>query len=402
MRNKRTVISLNTPRVEGNKIFLSWEQSPIFKESSYWIEYVGLKELDCRPEALLEAYLPICIALSFLGEVTIKLPGYVDPVVLETWRKTCTDTSRVLGKRTANIEFITSDSNKEYTYENKNFKETALLFGGGSESLLTLAHLLDRKISPYLASLWGEGWIGSDPSLNRERFDLEKELCQEFQLKIIRIQTNARTIFHKKNFKPYLRQKVFIIDAAFMLPINISVLLPVAEQLNIGTIASGNEKEASSDIQVYSLSSEMTRNLNSPGKYVKYYSDLESLPKIEVLKELHQRYPNIARYQYSCFSAINARWCLNCEKCFRNYIIYKIFDIDPMSVGIDEAKILQNFGNNIRIAKEGVRKSKARFKEWSRIKKEAIEQDKKEIVKVINLFYKNILLRKIHFFLKGL
>ena len=79
MQNKRIFVNLHTPRVEANKVFLSWDQSPIFEESSYWIEYKGLKGLHCRPDALLEAYLLICIALGFLGKVTIKLPGYVSP-----------------------------------------------------------------------------------------------------------------------------------------------------------------------------------------------------------------------------------------------------------------------------------------------------------------------------------
>jgi hypothetical protein len=393
---------VHAPRIEGNKVFLSWGPSPLFQEPGYWIEYKGLEKLHCRQDALLEAYLPVCIALSFLGEVTIKLPGYVAPLVLETWKKTCTDTTRVLCKKTATVEFIVPEPDQGYFPGNENGKETALLFGGCAESLLTLAHLLDQKISPYLASLWAQGWIGSDPDTNPERFELEEELCREFKLKMIRIHTNARSIFSKKNFKPYVRRKVFLIDAAFILPINISVLLPIAAQLNIGAIVSGNEKECNAGIQLYSLSPEMARNLHSPGRCVNYYSYLENLAKVSVLKELHQKYPHIGKYQYSCYSAIHQRWCLNCEKCFRNYLMFKIFDIDPRTVGMDEAKILQNLESNSRIAGKKTRHDKPIFAFWGGIRKEAIGRNRREIVRIISSFYKNIFLHKIYFFLKGL
>jgi hypothetical protein len=400
MQNKRIFVNLHTPRVEANKVFLSWDQSPIFEESSYWIEYKGLKGLHCRPDALLEAYLPICIALSFLRNVTIKLPGYVDPLVLETWKKVCTDTTGVLCKKTTAVEFIVPDLAQEYLSDNENRKETALLFGGGSESLLTLAYLLDKKISPYLASLWGDGWIGSDLKTNPERFDLEEELCREFGLKIIRIHTNVRSIFAKKRFKPYLRQKVYLIDAAFSLPIYASVLLPVVEQFNIGTIVSGIEKSLRMGAQHYSLSCEMTRNIHSLSKSVKYYPYLENLMKPDVLKELHKKYPSIAKYQYSCYSATNKRWCLNCEKCFRNYCIFKIFDIDPITVGMDELEILRNLKSIIRIVRKKIGRDEVLFKTWERIREEATRKEKKEIIKSINLFYRKIFLREIIFFLK--
>jgi hypothetical protein len=398
MRNKRILVNLHDPRVEANKVFLSWDQSPIFEESSYWIEYKGLKELHCRPDALLEAYLPICIALSFLGNVTIKLPGYVDPLVLETWKKVCTDTTSVVCKKITEVDFIVPDLAQGHLCDYENRQETALLFGGGSESLLSLAYLLDKKISPYLVSLWGDGWIGSDLKINPERFALEEKLCREFGLRIIRIQTNIRSIFVKKRFKPYLRQKVYLIDAAFSLPIYASMVLPATEQLNIGTIVSGIEKSLRMGAQHYSLSCEMTQNIHSLSRSVRYYPYLENLMKPDVLRELHKKYPSIAKYQYSCYSAVNKRWCLNCEKCFRNYCIFKIFDIDPASVGMDEAEILRNLEDIVRAVKKKIGSDEVLFKTWGRIREEAVKKEKKGIIKIINLFYRNIFVREIIFF----
>lgn len=401
MGNKRVHITFNTPRIEGKRIFLSWEPNPLFRDPGYWIEYVDLQELHSSPDALLEAYLPVCLAFSVLGDIAIHLPSHIDYRVLECWNKICTDTSRILCKRTARIEFIVPKKMNEEAPKNRSFKETALIFGGGSESLLTLARLLDKKISPYLVSLWGEHWSGSNPDINRGRFVLEEKLCQEFKLKIIRIHTNVKTIYDKRKIKPYLRQGVYFVNAALFLPINISVLLPVAEQLNLGTITSGNEMENSLDMHYYSFSSAMIKNLNLCGQYVEYRSHLENLTKIEILKELHIQYPHIAKYQYSCNGSINQRWCLNCEKCLRNYLAYKTLEIDPMTVGMDESKLLENLRNIIRQTKQKIHKCRIMFEEWDGIRREAITQDKKEIINIINSVYGHNILRKIKFFFRG-
>jgi len=396
MCDKKTYITLHQPKIEGNRLFLSWEPHYLLTDSNYWLEYAGSKELHCQPDALLEAYLPICLAFSLLGDVAISLPGPLAPHVLETWKRVCCDTSLALSKRTSRIEFIIPDSQETLSPEKANLKETALLFGGGSESLLTLAHLLEKKISPYLVSLWGAGWQGSDPVTNHARFVLEEQLCQEFGLRIFRVRTNIRRLFdNNKNFKPYLPRGAFIINAALFLPINISVLLPVAEQLNLREIVSGNEKESSLELGCYSLSYRMTKNLNTPGKYVKYYSYLEDLSKVEILRELHHKYPRIGKYQYSCWRSINERWCLNCEKCLRNYLIYKIFDIELSTVGMEEVRILLNLANIIRETKKKCRKHRAFFAEWSGIKKAAIAQNKKEIVKIIDSFCRQSFIKRI-------
>ena len=309
---------------------------------------------------------------GFFRKSNYKITWLCFPLVLETWKKVCTNVTRALGKRTSEVEFVVSDAAKEQFFQDQSFQETALLFGGGSKSLLTLAHLLDQNVSPYLISLWGDSWTGSDPEKNRERFDLEENICQDLQLRIVRIHTKLRAIFHKKNFKPSLRKKVYNIDAAFTLPISVSVVLPVTRQFHIGSIISGNEKEYSGCLQEYDYSSEMTRSLSSPGKYVNYYSKLEDLTKVRIIKELHQKHLHIAKYQYSCYSVFHQRWCLKCIKCLTNYLTYKIFDIDPASAGMDEAVMLRNLPDTILEAKRKYCKNKYHFRVWNRIGREAV------------------------------
>ena len=64
---------------------------------------------------------------------------------------------------------------------------------------------------------------------------------------------------------------------------------------------------------------------------------LEPLHDLAIMKILHTRYPTIAKYQSSCDleekSLSNSRWCENCSKCARIYIMLLAIGIDPKIVG---------------------------------------------------------------------
>lgn len=61
------------------------------------------------------------------------------------------------------------------------------------------------------------------------------------------------------------------------------------------------------------------------------------LNEIAIIKLLHQGYPEIAKYQMSCFCdepvAAEYRWCCNCSKCARNYAFLKAIGVEPKNVG---------------------------------------------------------------------
>lgn len=387
MPGHTTPIKFHLPQTEGNRIVLSWDPHPLLRENSCWIEYQDIPLIRFDPETLTEAYLPICLAFSALGDLTVDLPAPLHPEVLQSWKKICLDTSRVLFKKESHLEFVMPSIASSSEERPQKVKETALLFGGGSESLLTLAHLLDQGTRPLLISLWGENWHGSDPALNPERFTLEEGLCKEFGLKIIRIHTNIRDIFEHKRFIPYMRQDIFIINAALFLPISIALVLPISRALHIENIVSGNEQENAAGIHFYSFCPEMTKNLQTPGKRMQYTSLLEDMSKAKILQQLHTRYPALAKYQYSCWRSIKQRWCLNCEKCLRNYIGYKIFDIDPEAVGMDEKELKNNFPSIIRNVKKECRQYSFRTMGWEALKYEAARQNKPDIVHLIHSFY---------------
>ncbi|MEM5792924.1 MAG: hypothetical protein QXY45_01005 [Candidatus Aenigmatarchaeota archaeon] len=70
-------------------------------------------------------------------------------------------------------------------------------------------------------------------------------------------------------------------------------------------------------------------------------SFVEPLHDISITKILHERYPEIGKYQYSCFPDLTEgnkydRWCCNCSKCARLYIIFKALGIDTKKLGFEE------------------------------------------------------------------
>lgn len=99
------ILNLKEPRVEGNKIFLSWDSNDFLKDNSYYIEYLDLTEIKASRQMLMEAYFPICLAFCALGNIEINFPQPFNRSVLDNWEKVFKDTSRRLFNRPYNIKF---------------------------------------------------------------------------------------------------------------------------------------------------------------------------------------------------------------------------------------------------------------------------------------------------------
>lgn len=67
---------------------------------------------------------------------------------------------------------------------------------------------------------------------------------------------------------------------------------------------------------------------------------IEPIHEIAVMKILHNRYPDIGKYQMSCFAdeveSKSRRWCGNCSKCARMYIFMLALGISTKRVGFTE------------------------------------------------------------------
>jgi hypothetical protein len=66
-------------------------------------------------------------------------------------------------------------------------------------------------------------------------------------------------------------------------------------------------------------------------------SVIEPLTNIALTKILHARYAEIGKYQVSCDcldASDEPRWCHDCNKCARNVLFMRAFNIDPERVGL--------------------------------------------------------------------
>ena len=75
-------------------------------------------------------------------------------------------------------------------------------------------------------------------------------------------------------------------------------------------------------------------------------SIIEPINEISTTYILHHRYPEIAKYQFSCFaeekSQANKRWCGMCDKCVMMNIFFLALGIDPKSVGLRQNLLTAN------------------------------------------------------------
>lgn len=67
--------------------------------------------------------------------------------------------------------------------------------------------------------------------------------------------------------------------------------------------------------------------------------------ELAILKILHHRYKDIAKYQMSCWAekkqAKKKRWCGNCPKCARIYVFMLALGIDPKKIGYEDEMLLE-------------------------------------------------------------
>lgn len=220
---RRFEIYLKEPVVKENKILFSWEPNYVFKESRYWVQYPEMETIECSKAILLEAYLPVCTAFAALGHVDIHLPGILNGVLLKGWGLLIQNIAGAAYSNQFNLKII-NGSGQEQRKCGTEAKETGLLFGGGAESLLLLGRFMGKNIKPYLLSLGGPAWLGSDPNLNKDKFELDEKISKRFGLKLVKIRTKFRELIDDKKWLPYLKNGANILNSALFLPFNISVV----------------------------------------------------------------------------------------------------------------------------------------------------------------------------------
>ncbi len=251
-------------------------------------------------------------------------------------------TTSELLKKFYNVNFQTQFKGLNFPYSGKKvkkqLKERAIVFFSfGKDSLLTYGLLQELGVSPILVFM-KEPQSAIENAHKRKLADrfykkFEEEI-EFFPLSIGRLRQETDMAW---GWDIILSQYAFI-------------LVPYYFYYQARYLFFGNERSCNfftTDKENYLINPVFEQSVSS-------MQLLQSIPKlffiqthigslIEPINEifityiLHRRYPDIARFQMSCFSeeeeAKKKRWCGVCEKCARIYIFFKALGISPERVG---------------------------------------------------------------------
>ncbi|MBI1731981.1 MAG: hypothetical protein HYR49_04335 [Gammaproteobacteria bacterium] len=247
-------------------------------------------------------------------------------------------------------------------------ERAALNMSFGKDSLLSYAVARELGLRPLLImSVDNDG-----PREYAYKRDLATRFCAEFGETVHVIENNTGVI-HRFEYwgTPYTEWGFGHLITEYAI-----YALPFAFAHDARYVLLGNEKSCDDTYQnrdgfkawpVYDQSSEWGLELSNIARGLTaspmtVMSLIEPLHDLAITKILHSRYPDVAKYQMSCFPdendyGRNAHWCGHCTKCARNFIFMHANGIDPGSVGLRtdmfQQECLDNFAL-LRGAKKGI------------------------------------------------
>lgn len=251
----------------------------------------------------------------------------------------------VLLKQFMNLKIYFEDCRIKFPhYENgvsSNSSIVSLSFG--KDSLLTYAICNEIGLSPKIVYI-------VEPSLKYEekhKTALAEEFYKEFGVKLHKVVHTTgllRDGVHLGVGKTELGWGLQSTEYALL-------LLPFTHKYGAKYILFGNEQScgayyfdregyvchpAYDQSHVWTKQIDVMTQLMTANK-VRTMSVIEPLNDIAVMKVLNHRYPEVAKYEMSCFTETEAgrnyRWCQSCSVCSKMYLLLVALGIDPKRVG---------------------------------------------------------------------
>ncbi len=253
-------------------------------------------------------------------------------------------TSNLL-KNFYNFTFQTKFNSLNHFYQGKSIKKSLkeraiILFSFGKDSLLTYGLLNELGIKTILIFM-------REPQSNFENAH-KKKLAHKFYN-----QFDEEITFFPLSIGRLRQSEGLCWGWDIILSQYTFLLLPYFFSLKTKYLFFGNEqscnfylidKEGFFVNPVFEQSIFAMQHLNDIPKHFSINTHIGSL--VEPIHEifitfiLHHRYPEIGRFQMSCFSekeeAKKRRWCGVCEKCARMYVFLKAFNFSPERIGFYE------------------------------------------------------------------
>jgi hypothetical protein len=243
------------------------------------------------------------------------------------------------------LEINFSDQRTKVPAGGKSLAERAVVnMSLGKDSLLNYAVARELGLQPML-------YVSVDNDCPREyayKADIAERFTAEFGDTVHVVENNTGVIHRFEYWGTPATEWGFghLITEYAMLA------LPFAFASGARYVLLGNEKSCDDTYvnrdgfkawPVYDQSSEWGLELSNiarglTGCAVNVSSLIEPLHDLAIIHILHTRYPEVAKYQMSCFPDENehgrhGHWCGHCTKCARNFVFMHANGIDPRSVG---------------------------------------------------------------------
>ncbi|MBN1683180.1 hypothetical protein JW865_06475 [Candidatus Bathyarchaeota archaeon] len=253
----------------------------------------------------------------------------------------------------SNLDYIRDYFNLDFIFKpgdsriwSKSFepkKKAIISFTSGKESLLTLAVCLELGIEPILVNVIEPSNIYE----HKHRSKLLEELSQEFGIKYYAIHHDIGLFHHSE----YMGLRNTTLGWGTQLLHYFFIYLPFLLKFKAKYLFYGNEFSCNKEIfttegfranycfdqssrwtlQMDNMLRLLTRNSARVGSLV------GPLNEIAIIRCLHEYYPELGKYQLSCFCdepiGKVQRWCCNCSKCARTYAFLKAIGVDPKKLG---------------------------------------------------------------------
>lgn len=243
--------------------------------------------------------------------------------------------------RNLNIDFVGRPRYIRSKPVNKNLKNRAIIpFSFGKDSLLTYALCKEIGVDPYPVFFREP----KSPFENRHKRKLADEFFDEFKTEVTFFPLSVGRL--RENDGDYWGWDLLFTQYSML-------LLPYFFGLRSKYLFWSHEQDCNVYFPneegfkvnpVFEQSKRWILTLNhiarGLGSNTIIASIIEPINEIATTYALHHRYPEIAKYQFSCFaeeeSQANKRWCGMCDKCVMINIFLLALGIDPKSVGIRE------------------------------------------------------------------
>lgn len=235
-------------------------------------------------------------------------------------------------------EFIGRPRYARFKNVNRNsWKRSIIPFSFGKDSLLTFALSQELGIKPYPVFFREP----HQPYENKHKARLSERFFNEFDIDINVFPVSSgwlRQITDKYWGWDLLLTQYTLLLIPFIFGIRSRYLFWAHEQSCNETFL---DKEGYIVNPVYEQSYNWLLMSNATARIMGcnaiMASLIEPIHEIGIMKILHYRYPEIGKYQMSCFAdeieAKNKRWCGKCSKCARMYIFMLALGISPRTVG---------------------------------------------------------------------